>query len=117
METRSWGCSAPWGATLETFLGGMETRRAVCWSPKLGFLETFLGGMETDYHAHFNGSPPRPLKPSLVEWKQLGAVQGAVVANTLETFLGGMETPPHRAAPMPSARLETFLGGMETLPR
>ena len=54
-------------------------------------LETFLGGMET-YEGFWNGYYSFTLKPSLVEWKHVGAPMVCTGIPPLETFLGGMET-------------------------
>ena len=69
----------------------METQLACRVQDAAVVLETFLGGMETP-HIGF-GAPQRgPLKPSLVEWKQLSFTGFLFSGFSLETFLGGMET-------------------------
>ena len=59
-----------WEDYLETFLSGMETGEDITKLPGFKGLETFLSGMETEETLSPILVAGKPLKPSLVEWKQ-----------------------------------------------
>ena len=79
-------------AVLETFLGGMETVRGKARRP---FGNTPLKPSLVEWK-QVQGlgrlDPGASLKPSLVEWKRTEPSTLRILAKALETFLGGMET-------------------------
>ena len=94
METTGAGRSGGAEQGLETFLSGMETPRNRARRYACPVLETFLSGMETSPQAKA-ALELYPLKPSLVEWKQIHRFTPYPGAAALETFLSGMETAFH----------------------
>ena len=70
METATLDLAILAGLHLETFLGGMETPPSRAGASRTSSLETFLGGMETEV-PNSTLAWNIPLKPSLVEWKQI----------------------------------------------
>ena len=98
---------------LETFLSGMETRPAVRCRGRQAGLETFLSGMETGAGGGFRDGAPA-LKPSLVEWKQVGYEVVLTPQHTLKPSLVEWKLSPDGVSPLYLWVLETFLSGMET---